>query len=126
MLKMRGAPPNAESTFKSVIVAFVMKKDDRYLVELLTCADAAASAGARHGAAHVERASGYDSPSQCVNLALLGKRACEPVEIKWPPPPMDTRNSTGVISALPASRVEIGLLMVGGVGNRDSHLLDEM
>ncbi|GBP96425.1 hypothetical protein EVAR_93370_1 [Eumeta japonica] len=31
MLELRRAPPNVESTFKS-IMAFVMKKDDRYLV----------------------------------------------------------------------------------------------
>ncbi|GBP96428.1 hypothetical protein EVAR_93373_1 [Eumeta japonica] len=90
---------DAESTFKSVIVAFVMKKRlqilSRYPTELLTCADAG-RLGRRlpPPPAAMERASGYDSPSQYV-----GKRACEPVEIKWPPPPMDTRNSTEVISA---------------------------
>ncbi|GBP29569.1 hypothetical protein EVAR_93367_1 [Eumeta japonica] len=48
----------------------------------------------RHGRRACGARQRLRQPSQYV-----GKRACEPVEIKWPPPPMDTRNSTGVISA---------------------------
>ncbi|GBP01686.1 hypothetical protein EVAR_101070_1 [Eumeta japonica] len=37
-----------------------------------------------------------------MELQAKGKRACDPLEIRWSPPPMDTRNPGGVTNALSA------------------------
>ncbi|GBP52020.1 hypothetical protein EVAR_45870_1 [Eumeta japonica] len=39
------------------------------------------------------------------------KRACEPPESRWPPPPMDIRNSSEVTIALLPSWIGIGYLI---------------
>ncbi|GBP52461.1 hypothetical protein EVAR_39920_1 [Eumeta japonica] len=54
------------------------------------------------------------------NLVSRGKRAGEPLESRWLPPPIDTRNTRGVISELPASWEGTEYLMEGSwVGGRE-------
>ncbi|GBP98559.1 hypothetical protein EVAR_103900_1 [Eumeta japonica] len=46
-----------------------------------------------------------------MELQAKGKRACDPLEIRWSPPPMDTRNPGGVTNALSAYWKGIGYLI---------------
>ncbi|GBP78120.1 hypothetical protein EVAR_59914_1 [Eumeta japonica] len=49
----------------------------------------------------------------CSYSSSSGKRACDSSESKWSSPHMDNCNPIGVTTALPASWVEIGYLVVG-------------
>ncbi|GBP29706.1 hypothetical protein EVAR_13629_1 [Eumeta japonica] len=53
----------------------------------------------------VEKSAGYDRASSKMLRGSGDKRAGEPSESRWSPPPMHTRNPRGVINALPASWV---------------------